>query len=234
MDTNMTAASHLQVFTNVSTVLTIFVIEILLFHLVLVAWLKLSRRAWKIVDYIWLGFATLGIFGAAGQARQLVANNMTSTLSQQTQASYMLLFSLVGQYSNEGAVCRTFVRGQYSPPPAEFERTQKDYDSVCQWFRDIQRKLPTASDKFDEGLPYLDPRSLTPEPSVPERELNDILLSFHKLLDIYNGDAQGYADVIGATKRLWMEDFLIISSPLLVSFALALRITKVTGEIRLG
>lgn len=230
----MSAASHSQIFTNVSTVLTIFAIEILLFHLVLVVWLRLGKRAWKIVDYIWLGFAALGILGAAGQARQLVANNMTSTSKQRAQISYMELVSVVGRYSNDGAVCRTFVRGQYSPPPAEFERIQKDYDSVCHWFRDIQRKLPTAADNFDAELPKVDPRSLTPEPSVPERELSDIFLGFRKLLDIYNEDAQGYAEVVGATKRSWIEDLLIVISPLLLSFALALRITKVTGEIRLG
>jgi hypothetical protein len=221
-------------FTNVWVVLSIFAAEVVLFHLLLVFWLKIGKRAWKIVDYVWLGFAALGIFGAAGQARQLVANNMTSTLNQQAQVSYMQLVSFVGQYSNEGAVCRTFVRSQYSPPPAEFERIQKDYDSVCHWFWDVQRTIPSAADNFYNGIESVDPRNLAPEPTVPERDLNEVLRAFYKQRDIYNEDAKRYADVLGATKHSPVENLLILTSPLLLTFALALRITKVTGEIRLG
>lgn len=221
-------------FTNVWIVLSIFAAEVIFFHLVLVFWLKLGKRAWKIVDYVWLGFAALGIFGAAGQARQLVANNMTSTLNQQAQISYMQLVSLVARYSNEGAVCRTFVRSQYSPPPTEFERIQKDYDSVCHWLWDIQRKIPSAADNFYNGIERVDPRNLATEPTVPEKDLNEVLQAFHKQLHIYNEDAKGYADVVGATKHSPLENLLILTSPLLLTFALAIRITKVTGEIRLG
>ena len=62
-------------FTNVWVVLSVCAAEAVLFHLLLVLWLKIGKRAWKIVDYIWLSLAALGIFGAAGQARQLVATN---------------------------------------------------------------------------------------------------------------------------------------------------------------
>ena len=56
-------------FTNVWVVSSIFVAKLIFLHAVLVFWLKLGKCAWKIVDYIWLSLAALGIFGAAGQAR---------------------------------------------------------------------------------------------------------------------------------------------------------------------
>jgi len=50
-------------FTNVWVVLPIFAAEVVLFHLFLVLWLKIGKRAWKIVYYIWLSLAR----GLAGE-----------------------------------------------------------------------------------------------------------------------------------------------------------------------
>jgi hypothetical protein len=221
------------VFTNVWIILSIFAAEVLFFHLVLVFWLKLGKRAWKIVDYVWLSLAALGILGAAGQARQLFATNTVASSSQRTQISYMQLLSFVDQFSQEGAVCRTFVRSQFSPPPAEFLRAQKDYDSVCHWFWDVQRKLPRLSDVYPD-LKEVDLKNLPSEPTVSETDLRETLRGFHNQVDLYNNDAKEYGSVVGATKQSSVEGLLVFTSPLLLSFAIALRISKVTGELRLG
>jgi hypothetical protein len=221
------------VFTNIWVVLSIFAAEVLLFHLVLVFWLKLNKRAWKIVDYIWLSLAALGILGAAGQARQLFATNTVASSSQRTQISYMQLLSFVDQFSQEGAVCRTFVRSQFSPPPAEFLKAQKDYDLVCHWFRDVQTKLHRLADLYPD-LNEVDLKNLPSEPAVSETDLREILRGFHNQVDLYNGDAKEYGSIVRATRQSLAEQLLIFVSPLLLSFAIALRITKVTGEIRLG
>jgi hypothetical protein len=227
----MSQGLHFPPFTNVWTVLTIFGGELLIFHLLLVIWLRLGKRAWKVVDYFWLAFAALGLFGPAGQARQLVASNMISTSNWKTQISYMQVLSFVDEFSNEGPACRTFVRSQHSPPPDEFQRTQKDFDSVCHWFRDVQRKLPRP---VDNRLEEVGPSNLPPEPAVSEADLRDMLRLFHTHLDVYNADAKEYASILQATKHSATEELLILTSPLLLSSALALRITKVTGEIRLN
>jgi hypothetical protein len=200
---------------------------------VLVFWLKLGKRACKIVDYIWLSLAALGVFGAVGQPRQLFATNTVASSSQRTQISYMQLLSFVDQYTQEGAVCRTFVRSQFSPPPAEFERAQKDYDSVCHWSWDVQRKLPTLVDVYPD-LSEADAKNLPSEPAVPEADLRDILRGFHKQVDLYNTDAREHRSIVRASKQSSPEQFLVFTAPLLLSFAIALRITKVTRELRLG
>jgi hypothetical protein len=220
-------------FTSVWVVLSIFAAEVVLFHLLLVFWLKIGKRAWKIVDYIWLSLAALGIFGAAGQARQLVATNTGASSSQRTQIFYMQLLSFVDQYSHEGPVCRAFVRSQFSPPPAQFQRAQKDYDSVCHWFWDVQRKLPRLADLYPD-FKEVDPKNLPSEPDVPETELREILRGFHNQVGLYNADAKECGSIVRATKQSSAEQLLVFTSPLLLSFAIALRITKVTGEIRLG
>jgi hypothetical protein len=220
-------------FTSVWVVLSIIAAEVVLFHLLLVFWLKIGKRAWKIVDYIWLRLAALRIFGAAGQARQLVATKTVASSSQRTQIPYMQLLSFVDQYSQEGPVCRTSVRSQFSPPSAQFQRAQRDYDSVCRWFWDVQRKLPRLADLYPD-LKEVDPKNLASEPDVPETELRETLRGFHNQVSLYNTDAKEYGGIVRATKQSSADQLLVFLSPLLLSFAIALRITKVTGELRLG
>ena len=78
--------------------------------------------------------------------------------------------SLIDDLSQQGAVCRTFVRSQYSPRPEQFERTQRDYDTVCGWFKDIAAKLPR---NVDPGTGEIDLGKLSPEPQVVEGDLNE-------------------------------------------------------------
>jgi hypothetical protein len=101
----------------------------------------------------------------------------------------MQLLSFVDQYSQEGPVCRAFVRRQFSPPPAQFQRAQKDYDSVCHWFWDVQRKLVRLADLYPD-FKEVDPKSLPSEPDVPETELREILRGFHNQVGLYNADAK--------------------------------------------
>ena len=106
---------HFRRFTNVWVVLSIFAAEVVLFHLLLVLWLKIGKRGWKIVDYIWLSLAALGIFGTAGQARQLVATNTVASSSQRTQISYMQVLSFVGTFLRRLAGEIDFARLRLEP-----------------------------------------------------------------------------------------------------------------------
>jgi hypothetical protein len=51
---------------------------------------------------------------------------------------------------------------------------------------------------------------------------------------LYNADAKKVWQYRASHKPVIGEQLLVFTSPLLLSFAIALRITKVTGEIRLG
>ncbi len=66
---------------------------------------------------------------------------------------------------------------------------QKDYDSVCHWFWDVQRKLPRLADLYPD-FKEVDPKSLPSEPDVPETELREILRGFHNQVGLYNADAK--------------------------------------------
>ncbi len=80
---------RLPIFVNLGWVLAIFVGSLVVFHLMFVWPKNLTKRYWKVIDYIWLGTAFLGVIGSVGVGRQAVAqgllvfcpkNNLTNKL----------------------------------------------------------------------------------------------------------------------------------------------------------
>jgi hypothetical protein len=213
---------------NLYVVLGVFVLLLIIFDLVLVRYFKLSSISWKRVDYIWLGFAALGLIAAAAQVRELVATDQIDMFQQRANAGLSRLrgsATLLG--SDSGPVCRTFVRSQYSPPQEEFDRIQQEYNRVCGWFKQIGSAIPRE-------LPI--PPKLTTLPSGPDASINDlknIIDSFYQQLEFYNQDVEAFSTVYNARKRSRLENLLVYLGPFLLAAALALRVTKVTGEIKL-
>ncbi len=221
---------HFPPFTHTWLVLLLFVVALLLFHAVLVAWLRLGSLAWKIVDYVWLSLGLIGLIGATAQARHAIANGSVSIMRERALTAYLPAKSLVRIYANEGAVCRKFVRSDFSPPPNQFDQIQLDFDAVCRWFKGIDSTLP---EHVESDIREISLDSLPPEPQVSEGDLRDILRGFHQQLGYYNLAVKQYTDVDTATRPSELEFALTMMSPLFLCVALALRITKVTGEIML-
>jgi len=216
-------------FTRLSVVIIVFAITLVFFHVILVYWLKLGKTAWKAVDYVWIGFAGLGLLGAAAQARQLVAQSRLALSESRVTVMYPPVRSLADMYSREGPVCRTFVRSPYSPSQADFENFQREYNAVCAWFKKVAAILPEKDDRHEITADVL-----PPEPRITGGDLKSILSEFRQQIGYYNKRAKQHADLLRAATRSETETTVTLISPLLLAVALALRITKVTGEIRLG
>ena len=91
-----------------------------------------------------------------------------------------------------------------------------------------------AARRASPDLSEVDAQNLPSEPAIPEADLRDILRGFHNQVDLYNTDAREHRSIVRASKQSSPEQFLVFTAPLLLSFAIALLITKVTGELRLG
>lgn len=212
-------------------VLVVFVLLLGGLHLILVYWLKLGSRAWKYVDYIWVGFAALGLIGASSQVRVMMATSQSSLFQSRAEGSFTTLRWLTDSLSkNPGSVCRTFTRSEYSPPEAELKATQLEYDRACAWFGSVAAILP-------EHAP--DPATPIVPASLPHREaphvaaLVDVFAGFDQQLAYYNESATVRQELLARSRPQFGEQLLTYVSPWLLAFAVALRITKVTGELRL-
>jgi hypothetical protein len=216
---------------NLPAVFLAFAIFLVAFDIILVRWLKLSKVTWKKVDYVWLGFASLGIFSAVSQVRVMTANAQADMFREGAVLAFSSLRYLAdSNASDPGAICRTFVRSEYSPPPGEFDSTQREYNQACEWAKHVARtipaKVPTPAKPISQGL-------LPARPSASAGDLKEMIDGLYFQFDVYNKHSEALSDLSEETKRTGTEDILIYFGPLLLVIALALRITKVTGEIRL-
>jgi hypothetical protein len=194
-----------------------------LFHVLLVWWIKLSNKAWKHVDYIWLGAAALGLLSLAADVRVSTANNWVK-----------LEFSRAVSFFD-------VTRGQLALPMSSYaclygddptaNRTDdvaNEFIKACQWSKAVAAHL----ESFDtESVPEV-PRDGFPTVNLS----NSALLEMPKWLDQrlaqYKEDRERYLKAYNLTKKNSWESTLSYFAPFILCFALALRITKVTGELK--
>ncbi len=107
---------RLPIFTNLGWIFAVFVGALLVFHLMFVWPKNLTKRCWKVIDYVWLGTALLGVIGSVGVARQAVAQGLLTTALTVVESSAREVETAL-HFGTSGAVCRRFVRSEFSPPP---------------------------------------------------------------------------------------------------------------------
>jgi hypothetical protein len=193
--------------------------------IVLVRWLRVGRRGWKYLDYVWLGFGVLGLIGSAAEARRAVASAQIGFANDHKASSYDLLRAEAGFVSG-GAVCRRFERDEWSP--SNLPEIQAEYDRVCEYGKQLKARLPAEPPQQLDVTPFRN------RPKVGDGMLSQIYAELDSAVLRYQGVETRVAEVLTAAERSEADVTWSILSPLLLAVALALRITKVTGELKLG
>jgi len=214
-----------------AVVLGVFAVLLVLFDVLLVRWLKLGKVAWKRVDYIWLGFGALGLLGAVAQVRMASAAAQIEMHESRVAVALNSVKSLIELYAKTpGAICRTFVRSEYSPPPEEFQRSQNEYNTACAWAKQMADTLAMRASSPPEPI---DRASLPSRPVVADGALRDMFRGLDRQFEYFDQNIETYRAVREKSKQTPFEQFLVFLGPFLLAIALAIRITKVTGEIKL-
>lgn len=165
----------------------------------------------------------------AGSAPVLMSKSRSSVSQIEKQQS--ILASAYGDFGREvrfmtgPAVCRTFARGPLSPP--DFDAGQREYDKACDFARQLLNRLPSTPPANLSAL-RLDER-----PHITDDVLRDSFAGLDREAESYLRAKEALDQTVSASDRTSLDETLAVFSPLLLAVALALRITKVTGEIRL-
>jgi hypothetical protein len=223
-------------FLSTKGLIILFAVSLVLFHWILVyvrpldkLKLKpLGKRGWKIVDYIWVSAGAIAISGTLFQARQLLATGMLHQLEPMVESSVddAQFYSNPDWYN--GLLCRKFVRSADSPPEEEFNKTAKEYDDACAWAHQMTEHLKGIDRWTLIDVPTLPkaPDSRGPGISGVEKEMLDAIATHNEFVRRREALQQ-------AAERSDLERFLAMIAPVLAVLATALRLTKVTGELRL-
>jgi len=212
--------------TSTLWILGVLVMALVAFHLSLLRWFPLDKLAWKKVDYVWLSLALLGVIGSVISARQEVARALISTAQSQLEASARLVEDRLA-FGRGSAVCRVLVRSELSPPAETFSRVQREYDELCSWFRTASERLKETAFR-ERGILRLEDLGAPPPSGADQWAAS----SLEDAIPEYNKAVTRLRKPSDAAQRSDIELFLAVVAPFLFAVALALRITKVTGEIR--
>lgn len=211
-------------------VFLLFVIFLVIFHVWLVFWKPIGNIGWKIVDYFWLGIAAIGLVGQSAQVRQHWYASTNDLLHYKIEATREEL-KRSADFSIGPAICRNFIRTESSP--SNLDQIQAEYNFACTEFTEITKQVRVADKNHYGGfLNLLDTskfRSKLTDPILIETLTN--LITAHE--DFMNACAEE-SQARHKMQTTSAEFALIVSSPYMFMFALALRIAKVSGEIRLA
>ncbi|MEO6191461.1 MAG: hypothetical protein ABIS20_00500 [Thermoanaerobaculia bacterium] len=194
------------------------------FYILLVRVADLDKLGWKKIDYIWLGLTALSLLTASSEVRRLVAGNRITSETIYRDATYERL-QYRADFLRGGAVCREFVRSELSPP--DFDEVQAQFREVCNYGKMLYASLPPKPPKAPREL------KLPLRPRVSDQQLLGFYVTFDSSWNEYIQAEHWLKELMDAAEKTDAEVTFVFFSPILLALALALRITKVTGEIRL-
>ena len=216
---------RLPVTASTGWILGVFTFSLLVFHVVFLKLYPLTKVGWKRIDYVWLGIAALGLIAATAEVRRLVAGNLVAGERAYMAGAYDRLRDRI-RFLTGPVVCRQFVRSEWSPP--NLDEIQREYDRACALAQQLSRTLS------EEGPSDMTSLKAAARSSFTDRALNDMFEDVDRSAEDYLKAKQRVDEFERASReRSAAEETLAISAPLLLAIALALRITKITGEIRL-
>ena len=201
-----------------------FVAALVIFHLLLVWPRNLSKRRWKYVDYVWLLVASLTIVSFSSDIRRQVTENKLELATQRVKSMHAIFSKL---YANQppSYVCMKFVRGEFSPD--NFDDLQEEFDRFCDWFRLFGPRFSTATLPDYRSFPT----DLLETPNTTNEFLVEVIGELKQQLSYYNDAVDTRMRVSRETAETEFEESIRLLWPWLFFLAVALRMTKVTGEV---
>jgi len=200
----------------------VFAAAVIVFHVVLIYVVKLDKIGWKRADYFWLGATVLSLWGLASDLRHQVAAGDLPAQVARRDTAYQAILDQVGVMASP-SLCAHFIRSGYSP--RDLDEIEKQNDALCSFAGALVRSLPKSTpDSLPHSLVAGRPRLTAPSLLTWYYELNFAI-------QLFEAADQRYRETREASTRTDAEWLLILISPVLLALGLALRITKVTGEV---
>jgi hypothetical protein len=191
--------------------LSIFVLCLLSFHLLWVVYLPKPAVFWHGVDYVWLCIALVAVIPQMLEIRHVLAGYD----EQNSGGDAILSHHNLQQLSGPILPCRQF-------PGA-------DARAVCEWKEAVYERfggdLPETPANLGGG-------ELPRPPAVSDsgaRAEIALVASAHRR---YAADVERWREAYERVQPSSLSTFMMVASPFLLVFAVALRITKVSAQIR--
>lgn len=225
---------HYPITANPSALLIVFTVALCVAHAILLPTLGQDEVKWQYIDYVWLPLALIGLLAAVHHTRLEIASANEALARNRETSAWSQVHYWAENYSREESyLCRKGVRSQYSPPPDVFDAIDRDHNSTCDWFRSIKASLPKLS---TDVPPDFSGDSLTPPPPQSGhsgRGPLEAVENFRHALQQFSQERTAVATLRREASPPQLLKILQYVGPFVLAIALAIRITKVTGEVRI-
>lgn len=179
-----------------------------------------SKRSWKGIEIFFLSMSFVGILGVCQRAETIIKrielDNEVYRLPFYKQVITDKLELLRGS-----AICRKFIKTESSP--SNLGEIQNEFDETCNFFKTyspaFEKKLNNDS-SIDESTFA----KLSKDPIIQEdiKYLNSYIAEYNQLLtSIKEKQQDNPSDIL---------IFLVMFSPLILTFSLALRVSKAIAQ----
>jgi hypothetical protein len=209
---------------NVWYFLLFFVGLLLLAHL-LVFPRNLSKKSWKKVDFIWLGIAAIGLITLTGEVRVTIAKRWIEYDRYPAVWRFEELKSKFA-YADNSYYCMELIRTEYSPD--NFDELVIQIRARCSWVKEVHKTLSL----FDADTLPLIGMDMFPEVTFTDPYLLETVNNIKIAVSDYSDFRESTLNTIAMTESSELEETVFYWSPFLLAIALALRIAKVSGELR--
>jgi hypothetical protein len=210
-------------FTSFLWILGIFAVATLIFHTLFIWGWKLSPVNWKRVDYFWLSMALIGLLSTVGTGRELVAKNLLEMERSRLTSLYEHM-----RYQARTALSQPLCFAAEHPSTFEASEVARqqasEFGSQCAWFKKVSAVLD-ASDRPQK----LAADGFGPFPAGGDQTAH---AQFMETVGILNLEADRVDSLAAEGRSKDFENFVRLFGPVLIAIALALRITKVTAEVK--
>ena len=213
-------------FTNPWRVGDGFAIALAVFHAIFLRLIPLTSVGWKKVDYYWVSLGLVGLLASVDANQAFFAKNYSEMESQRAGAA---LQSVVSEAKfGPQLSCRQLVRGEYSPPAQEMARAQEMLDAQCAWYRRLDVALAARAANAMVRLDLVQLAGPLPQSNDPQE-----FSGLRTAAKVYNESLDDLQRLEEMRQPGSLRIGVQFIGPLLLMLAIALRLTKVSGEIRL-
>jgi preprotein translocase subunit SecG len=195
----------------------IFIILLLVLHFLLVVWHPLTAKQWKLAEYVWVGLAVLSTLGLVDEARRYKAELNAETLLEALERDQRRIDNWFNVY-------KVFA--------CEEQAEEQRYKKLCNWITLKSNDLELILGDTDNLAPDIR-LNILDGIEVPGIELSPAekqIVENHVLH--YGRTKAAYVDSVNISSASRVQRLLITLAPIFFAMALALKMTKVTGEYR--
>lgn len=207
----------------------VLLVLLIVFHILLihVKVTRLHEKGWKVVDYIWLGCAAFGLIFLASDARTSLASIWVPIEQSRADSSFRIIKRYAKDAPNSYHCTFSGQRTKNSPP--DFDLITKDFQTACQWRHKLAQTISKSLNKDHPRLDFFD----MPSATFYKRDFIESDLQWlEDRFNDYEQDVKRLEQTRARAEVTALELLLKLVAPMLICVALALRITKVTAELK--